>query len=51
MIYGILSVALVGSLYGNYWFYQKLKLAEAGIAQLTSAAAATLVANTAKAAS
>lgn len=39
MIYAILSVALAGSLYGNYWFYQKLELAKAGIAQLTAAVA------------
>lgn len=33
MLTAILIVTLLGSLYGNYWFYQKLKLAEAAITQ------------------
>lgn len=36
MIYAILSVGLLGSLYGNYWFYTKLKTAEKAIATLSS---------------
>lgn len=42
MIYAILSVLLVGSLYGNYYLYSKLKLASAAIKTLTGNLAALL---------
>lgn len=46
MIYAILGVGLAGSLYGNYYFYQKLKLAsQALLAAATLQAAGATVAH------